>query len=149
MIALSLLLLVAAAQAVLIPTPVNDNDDVINSAGAPVTACESGAINNAAGTLCTPVTQCTAQWYLENVANLETEAPISLEPGKVVGTNSLNIVVQHAAVKGRKVTGIVLKDGATREFSLFFTSIFSLKRSLCYVKKEKQKKRKKEKKIFP
>lgn len=135
MIALSLLLLVATAQAVLPPSPVNDNDDVINSAGAPVTACESGAINDKAGTLCTPVTQCTAQWYLENVANLETEAPISLEPGKVVGTNSLNIVVQHAAVKGRKVTGIVLKDGAKGKFRFL---PFSLKRAVRYVKKRKK-----------
>lgn len=114
MISISLALLASAARAVLVATPIGDNDDVVNSAGAPVTACESGSINDdESGRTCAPVERCTAQYYLENVANLETEAPISLEPGKVVGTNSLNIVVQHAAVKGRKVTAVVLGTNAS------------------------------------
>jgi hypothetical protein len=139
MIALSLLLLMVAAQAAaqaqatimtqaqvayLLPTVLGDNDAVINSPDKSSTACESGSINiDKEGTQCTAVPQCTAQFYLEKVENLETEAPISLEPGKVVGTNSLNLVVQHAAVKGRIVTAVVLKDGANGIFH-YFTSIF-------------------------
>jgi hypothetical protein len=38
------------------------------------------------------------------------QAPISLEPGRVVGTNSLEIIVQHAAVLDRIVTRIVLNE---------------------------------------
>jgi diaminopimelate decarboxylase len=125
-----------------------DNDALINSPDKSVTACESGEINiDKEGTQCTEVKECTAQWYLENAANLETEAPISLEPGKVVGTNSLNLVVQHAAVKGRKVTGIVLKDGATREFSLFSHRFF-FERSVCYVREKRKKRKEKKRKEF-
>ena len=57
---------------------------------------------------CIEVTQCTANYALETIDPLKTEFPTSLVPGRVAGTNSLEIVVQHPAVKGRVVRTIVL-----------------------------------------
>ncbi len=53
---------------------------------------------------------CAAQYQLTSIDLLKTEAPISLEPGRVVGTNALELVVQHPAVADRVVESIVLLD---------------------------------------
>ena len=67
----------------------------------------SASLESANGT-CLPMAQCTSKYALETVDPNKTEFPTSLVPGRVAGTNSLEIVVQHPAVKGRVVQSIVL-----------------------------------------
>ena len=110
-ISLSILLLVASSvRAVLKPTPVADNDDVRTGDVPNSASCASAFIGDASGAKCIEVPQCSSQYYMRTVGNTETEAPVSLEPGRVVGTNSLQIVVQHAAVLDRVVKKITLSD---------------------------------------
>ena len=95
----------SSALAALALNPVNP-DAVQTSSAASTTACKSAHLFD--GTACNADTTCAAQYYLNVVDQTKTEAPISLEPGRVIGTNSIEIVVQHAAVLDRMVTKIEL-----------------------------------------
>jgi hypothetical protein len=70
--------------------------------------CQSGYLENTTQSACIEMSACTAKYALETIDPLKTEFPTSLVPGRVAGTNSLEIVVQHPAVKGRVVKSIVL-----------------------------------------
>jgi hypothetical protein len=102
-----LISLVAVASAAVTLNQV-DPDAVQTSAAPSTSACHSAQLFN--GTNCNDVPMCAAQYYLSGVDALATAAPISLEPGRVVGTNSLEIIVQHAAVQNRIVTRIVFNE---------------------------------------
>lgn len=110
-----ILLLLPVASAVIAPTPIDDDDDVQTSFDPSYSACKSAFIGRVGAdptadhaTRCREINACSSQYYLTSVADTKTEAPISLEPGRVVGTNSIQIVVQHAAVLERMVTKITL-----------------------------------------
>ena len=60
--------------------------------------------------VCQPDSACEARYASRSPAALRTEHPISLRPGHVIGTNALELVVEHAAVLNRNVTGIVLNE---------------------------------------
>merc|ERR1712199_68643 len=84
------------------------NPDAVTVGESPSTnACRSAHLQQPDGS-CSPNPTCASQYFLTNVKQLETEAPTSLEPGRVVGTNALEIVVQHASVLDRLVTKIEL-----------------------------------------
>jgi hypothetical protein len=104
----SVFLLASSALGALFGTPVRDGDDVRSSSVPNRVACASAFVGDGSGSNCVEVPTCAAQYYLRDVQNSETEAPISLEPGRVVGTNTLQIVVQHAAVLGRTITKVTL-----------------------------------------
>ena len=72
-----------------------------------IATCESGFLELSNQT-CSELTSCTGNYALAVIDPLKTEMPTSLVPGRVAGTNSLEIVVQHPAVKGRVVKSIVL-----------------------------------------
>lgn len=77
---------------------------VAPAAGAP--ACKSAHV--ASGEACVKDERCAAQYFVDVVSQTKTEAPVSLEGGRVVGENAIEIVVQHAAVPDRLVNRITL-----------------------------------------
>jgi len=113
MICASLLLLLAAARVAsgaLVLNSVTAPDALERGAATESVACASAALFN--GTACAAHAQCSAQFFIDSVDALKTEAPISLVPSALVSNNALELIVQHAAVKGRVVTSIVLSGAS-------------------------------------
>jgi hypothetical protein len=83
--------------------------EAVQAATLNTKACRSAHLQSDADA-CAPIATCAAQYLISTIDDSKTEAPISLEPGRVVGTNSIEIVVQHAAVRDRIVNRIVLNE---------------------------------------
>lgn len=83
-------------------------DGVEVSVFASPIACRSAHVFN--GSACRAESECERAYFGggAHVSVSQTEAPVSAVPGRVLGSNSIELVVRHPAVLDRVMTGIVL-----------------------------------------